>query len=142
MKITAFAQQFNLSTDAIRFYERSGLLQPMRQTNGYREFTETDQQDLKIILALKELNFSIKEINYLLELKRQPISTQCNDESTDFLTDKINYIKQKISFYEVSYKLLLKLKATIQDNNYVENQAELFALIDQLSNHGIKELSL
>lgn len=139
MKITAFAQQFNLSTDAIRFYERSGLLKPRRQTNGYREFTETDQQDLKIILALKELDFSIKEINYLLKLKRQPISTQCNDESTDFLTDKINYIKQKISFYEVSYKLLLKLKSTIQDNNYVENQAELFALIDQLSNHGIKE---
>ncbi|ALS02614.1 hypothetical protein ATZ33_14890 [Enterococcus silesiacus] len=140
MKITTFAQQFNLSTDAIRFYERSGLLQPTRQANGYREFTETDQQDLKIILALKELDFSIKEISYVLALKRQPVSTQCNDDSIDFLTNKINYIEQKIAFYEVSYKLLLKLKTIIKYNNYTKNQAELFALIDQLSNYGLKDV--
>ncbi|MGX7264665.1 MerR family transcriptional regulator [Enterococcus crotali] len=140
MKITTFAQQFNLSTDAIRFYERSGLLQPKRQTNGYRKFTETDQRDLSIILALKELDFSIKEISYVLELKRQPTSTQCNNDSTDFLKNKINYIEQKIAFYEVSHKLLVKLNNTIKDNNYIENQAELFALIDQLSNYGLKEI--
>jgi len=140
MKITTFAQQFKLSTDAIRFYERSGLLQPTRQANGYREFTETDQQDLKIILALKELDFSLKEINYVLALKRLPTSTQCNNDSTVFLENKINYIEQKIAFYEVSHKLLLKLKTTIKDSNYTKNQAELFALIDQLSNYGLKEI--
>lgn len=139
MNITAFAQQFNLSTDAIRFYERSGLLQPKRTQNGYRTFTETDQQDVKIILALKELDFSIKEIDYLLKLKRQPISVQCNTNSTEFLTNKIDYIKQKITFYEMAYQLLIKLKATIQDNNYAENQTELLILIDQLSNYGLTE---
>ncbi|MBO0441021.1 MerR family transcriptional regulator [Candidatus Enterococcus ikei] len=137
MNITAFAQQFNLSTDAVRFYEKSGLLRPKRQTNGYRTYTETDQQDLKIILALKELDFSIKEINYLLELKRQPISIQCNNDSTEFLTNKIDYIKQRITFFETAYHLLLKLKATIENNNYAENQAELFALMDQLSYYGL-----
>ncbi|EOL45177.1 MerR family transcriptional regulator [Enterococcus caccae] len=140
MKITIFAQQFNLSTDAIRFYERSGLLKPKRLANGYREFSEVDQQDLKIILALKELDFSIKEINYVLELKRQPTSTQCNNDSTNFLTKKINYIEQKIAFYELSHKLLVKLRTTIEENNYTENQAELFALINQLSNYGLKEI--
>ncbi|MGX7150112.1 MerR family transcriptional regulator [Enterococcus ureasiticus] len=139
MKITAFAKKFNLSTDAVRFYERSGLLQPERQSNSYREFTETDQQDLKIILALKELDFSLKEICYLLELKRQPISTQCNNDSTEFLTTKIDHIKQKIAFYEMAYQLLLKLKATIKDNNYAENQAELFCLIDRLFDYGLQE---
>lgn len=139
MKITEFAKKFNLSIDAVRFYERSGLLQPERQANGYREFTEADQQDLKIIIALKELDFSIKEISYLIELKRQPISTQCNNDSTEFLTNKIDYIKQKITFYEVAYQLLLKLKTTIKDNKYAENQGELFALINQLSEYGLQE---
>lgn len=139
MNITAFAQQFNLSTDAIRFYERSGLLQPKRTPNGYRTFTETDQQDVNIILVLKELDFSIKEIDYLLQLKRQPISDQCNNDSTEFLTSKIDYIQQKITFYELAYQLLIKLKAAIQDNNYAENQTDLLLLIDQLSNYGLTE---
>ncbi|MEI5993758.1 MerR family transcriptional regulator [Candidatus Enterococcus mansonii] len=137
MNITAFAQQFNVSTDAIRFYERSGLLQPKRQSNGYRKFTETDQQELKIILALKELDFSIKEIHYLLTLKRQPISTACNKESTAFLTNKITVIQQKITFYEMAYQLLLKLKNTVEENKYEENQAELFTMIDQLARYGL-----
>lgn len=137
MNITAFAQQFNLSTDAVRFYEKAGLLQPKRQANGYRIYTETDMYDLKIILALKELDFSIKEIHYLLELKRQPISIKCNNDSTEFLTNKIDYIKQKITFYETAYQLLLKLKTTIEHNNYAENQTELSILIDQLSYYGL-----
>ncbi|WP_170923016.1 hypothetical protein A5821_002103 [Enterococcus sp. 7F3_DIV0205] len=137
MNITAFAQQFNLSTDAVRFYEKAGLLQPKRQTNGYRIYTETDMYDLKIILALKELDFSIKEIHYLLELKRQLISIKCNNDSTEFLTNQIDYIKQKITFYETAYQLLLKLKTTIEHNNYAENQTELSILIDQLSYYGL-----
>ena len=138
MKITALAQCFNLSTDAIRFYERSGLLKPERQPNGYREFTEADQQDLKIILALKALDFSIKEISYVLELKRRPISIQCNDDSTKFLINKIDFIKKKIDFYEMAYQLLLKINTTIENNSYVEQHAELFSLIDQLASYGLE----
>ncbi|MGX7243830.1 MerR family transcriptional regulator [Enterococcus quebecensis] len=139
MNITVFAQKFKLPTDTVRFYEKAGLLKPERQPNGYRNFTDTDQQDLKMILALKELDFSIKEISYLLELKRQPISSHCNNNSTEFIANKIDFIKQKMTFYEMAYQLLLKLKATIENNNYAKNQAELFDLIDQLSTYGLKE---
>lgn len=88
---------------------------------------------------MKELDFSIKEIDYLLQLKRQPISDQCNNDSTEFLTSKIDYIQQKITFYELAYQLLIKLKAAIQDNNYAENQTDVLLLIDQLSNYGLTE---
>lgn len=134
MNIATFAKTFNVTTDTIRFYEKAGLLLPQRQTNGYRLYTEIEQQDLKIILALKELDFSIKEIQYLLELKRQPISIECNTDSTRFITDKLEYIEQKIAFYTLAYQLLSKLRSTVAENNYEKNQVALFTFIDSLTN--------
>lgn len=49
MRIGALAQQLGTTTDAIRFYERCGLLPtPSRADNRYREYTGADAERLRV----------------------------------------------------------------------------------------------
>jgi DNA-binding transcriptional MerR regulator/uncharacterized RDD family membrane protein YckC len=46
----------------IRFYETEGFLKPTRGKNGYRDYSETDLEQLKRIRLLRTLHFSLADI--------------------------------------------------------------------------------
>ena len=46
MTIKDLEERTGLSRANIRFYEKEGLLSPLRRENGYREYTEADVQTL------------------------------------------------------------------------------------------------
>ena len=74
LQIGALAQQTGLTVDAIRFYEKSGLLKrPPRSEGGFRLFRTEDAQDLKFIRRAQELGFSLQEIRELLILQQDNI---------------------------------------------------------------------
>jgi len=59
-----------LSVDAIRFYERQGLVKsPLRSEGGFRLFRAEDVKDLQFIRSAQELGFSLDEIRDLLLLR-------------------------------------------------------------------------
>jgi len=65
--ISDLAQEFNLTTRAIRFYEDEGLLQPGR--NGRRRvYGARDRVRLKLILRGKRLGFSLSEVRDIIEM--------------------------------------------------------------------------
>lgn len=67
--ISEIAKLFGISTDALRNYEKLGLLTPKRSASGYRLFSLKDLYKLNIIRELRQLDFSLPEIkNYLAEL--------------------------------------------------------------------------
>ena len=48
MKINQVEQLVGITKKNIRFYEKEGLLSPERNSeNGYREYSETDVEELK-----------------------------------------------------------------------------------------------
>ncbi len=49
----------------IRFYESEGLLHPTRGENGYRNYTQTDLQELERIRLLRTLEIPLEEIKQL-----------------------------------------------------------------------------
>ena len=49
MTIKDLEERTGLSRANIRFYEKEGLLSPLRRENGYREYTEADVQTLKTL---------------------------------------------------------------------------------------------
>lgn len=52
----------------IRFYEKKGLLHPERGAeNNYREYTEADVENLKLIKVLRRLDVSIEDIRRILD---------------------------------------------------------------------------
>jgi len=57
--------------DAIRFYERCGLIEkPQRTTGGFRIYRPADLEHLAFVQASQRLGFSLGEISELLRLRR------------------------------------------------------------------------
>ena len=63
--ISDLAQEFNLTTRAIRFYEDEGLLQPGR-SGRRRVYGTRDRVRLKLILRGKRLGFSLSEVRDII----------------------------------------------------------------------------
>ena len=70
LKIGEVAQRGGVSLQAIRYYEREGLLpKPPRLASGYRMFPDTAVRRVQFIKRAQELGFSLAEIRELLSLR-------------------------------------------------------------------------
>jgi DNA-binding transcriptional MerR regulator len=68
--IGQLSQQTGISREAIRYYERIGLLPiPQRAENGYRQYGEADVERLQFIRRSRALDFAINEIREILALR-------------------------------------------------------------------------
>lgn len=75
--ISDLAQEFDLTTRAIRFYEDMGLLQPTRTGPGgrVREYSSRDRTRLKLTLRAKRLGLSLTEAKDIIEMYDSPRDT-------------------------------------------------------------------
>ena len=70
MKIGEVAKAAGIGIDAIRFYEREGLIPKVaRRPSGYREYPPEVVVSLRFIRNAKDLGFSLREISELLRLE-------------------------------------------------------------------------
>lgn len=70
MKIGEFAARSGVSVQAVRYYERRGLLPtPDRTASGYRKYDGSDILRLTFIGRAKELGFTLGEVRELLNLR-------------------------------------------------------------------------
>lgn len=129
MQIKEFAKKFNMTPDSIRYYEKVGLLAPKRSENGYRQYDQQHEQTLQFILVLKQLGFKLDEIQQLLQLQQQPISTECNVITTSFIEQKINEVTAQIEFCKKAEKILLYVVQLMEDNKYADNKEIIHEMI-------------
>jgi DNA-binding transcriptional MerR regulator len=62
MRIGELARQVGVSTDTIRFYERSGWLPPAsRRDNAYRDYGEPDVEHLRLLIDLRRLGMPLDD---------------------------------------------------------------------------------
>ncbi len=62
MRIGELAQRVGVSTDTVRFYERSGWLpRAVRRDNDYREYQEPDVEHLRLLIDLRRLDVPLGE---------------------------------------------------------------------------------
>jgi DNA-binding transcriptional MerR regulator len=70
MQIGIVAKKIGLSVDAIRFYERNGLLPRAPRTGGgFRRYGENDLETLAFVRRVQGLGFKLSEIRGLLRLR-------------------------------------------------------------------------
>lgn len=68
MNIGEVAKRAGLPPKTIRYYEDIGLIKPLRDTNGYRAFRETDVHKLAFLGRSRALGFTIEDCRNLLAL--------------------------------------------------------------------------
>ncbi|GIE88586.1 MerR family transcriptional regulator [Actinoplanes regularis] len=75
MRIGELAAEAGMTTDAIRFYEKVGLVEGRRLANGYRDFPPETVPWLHYVRTAQTLGFSLAEITrHLKELRDAPDS--------------------------------------------------------------------
>ena len=106
MKIGEVAKAAGVGIDAVRFYEREGLLpEPARRPSGYREYSPDAVADLSFIKRAKELGFSLKEISELLSINRAPNATA---------RDVKNLAEEKLADLEDKIRSLQRMKRALR----------------------------
>jgi DNA-binding transcriptional MerR regulator len=75
--ISDLAQEFDLTTRAMRFYEDMGLLQPQRTGPGGRNrtYSARDRTRLKLTLRAKRLGLSLSEAREIIDMYDSPRDT-------------------------------------------------------------------
>ncbi len=103
MQVKDVEKLTGLSTKAIRLYEEKGLIEVARNPlNDYRDYSEGNVQQLRLIKLLRYFEFSLADIKELLSLseedlqsalreKRQEINQQAED-----LADKVDLLGQVV----------------------------------------------
>lgn len=113
VQIGEVARQTGLGIDAIRFYEREGLLRESARTEGgFRLFDRESIRDLKFIRKAQELGFSLVEIRELLVLRRTR-PQECS-HVRNLLRHKLDLVEEKIRGL---LKLEDELKAALRKCN-------------------------
>ena len=96
LQIGQVAQKTGLSVDAIRFYEKSGLLpRPARTQGGYRVYQEREVADLEFIQKAQGLGFSLNEIRELFSIQRHPQEVCVHVR--DLIRQKLGVVRVKIA---------------------------------------------
>ena len=70
MTIKDVEKRTGLSRSNIRFYEKEKLIEPSRnESNGYRDYSENDVENIKKIAYLRTLGISIEDIRNIISEK-------------------------------------------------------------------------
>lgn len=64
--ISDLADELDISTRTIRFYEEKGLISPKRTKGNHRIYNKRDRTRLKLILRGKRLGYSLDEISEMI----------------------------------------------------------------------------
>jgi DNA-binding transcriptional MerR regulator len=96
LQIGKVAKRTGLTVDAIRFYEKEGLLpRPARTEGGYRLYREREVADLEFIQKAQQLGFSLNEIRELFSIQRNPDKVCVHVR--DLIAAKLDAVRAKIA---------------------------------------------
>lgn len=127
MRISDLAKATNCDIETIRFYEKTGLLEPPpRATNGYREYQPQHQDRLLFIRQCRSLQMGLPEIKDLLQLKQQP-KAGCH-EVDKVLDQQIKRVQSQIQTLQLLEEQLVALRNRCQRPRSIEKCAILQGL--------------
>ena len=94
-----FADKANVTIRTLRYYDKIGLLKPKKDPeNGYRHYSDNDFVTLQRILAMKQIGFSLEDIQLLIIGKGEEDLEKSLLLQKDLINKKIDYFSNlKIS---------------------------------------------
>ena len=112
--ISELADEFHISTRAIRFYEDKGLLDPQRAGTN-RVYSYKDRARLKLVLRGKRLGFSLEEIREFIGL----YNTDLDPDKKGQLQFLLKNVQEKVS---VLKQQQLDLAMTLEELMTIEQE--------------------
>ncbi|HEM4073884.1 TPA: MerR family transcriptional regulator [Streptococcus suis] len=103
MQVKDVEKLTGLSTKAIRLYEEKGLIEVARNPlNDYRDYSEENVRQLRLIKLLRYFEFSLAEITDILALPEEDLQSALREkkrginQQAEELTDKVDLLDQVV----------------------------------------------
>lgn len=134
MTIKEVEERTSLSRSNIRFYEKEKLIEPSRnESNGYRDYSENDVENIKKIAYLRTLGISIEDIRSIISEKvtLQETLEKQNEVLKSQITDlnKAKLMCEKMLDEEsISYENLQVEQYVTDLHDYWKNNQTVFKL--------------
>jgi len=128
LTIATAASRCGVTADAIRFYERKGLLEPARKTAArYRLYDEDSLRRIRFIKQAQACGFSLGEIRELLALRRNERGC-CRDVRKAAIEKKLEVEHRIRALRAISEALSALIASCDDDSRPVEDCPILGAL--------------
>jgi DNA-binding transcriptional MerR regulator len=96
MRIGVLSKKYGISSSAVRYYEKLGLITSRRsENNGYREYSDDMARRLQFIKNAQSVGFSLENIKTILNIGAQDDLTCC-DSVRELLHHKILEVQKQI----------------------------------------------
>lgn len=129
--IGKLAAQTDLSTNALRFYEREGLIQPSSKSpSGYRLYGDDAAARVRFIKHAQHCGFTLTEINELLTLRAQ--GSACCDDVRRLAMEKKLQLEAKIRAMKVMSKALDLLITDVPDQEPAMGDCPILGAMERI----------
>lgn len=123
IKINLISRLMKMTPDAIRFYEKKKIISPERGTNGkYREYSMLDVKKLYDCKNLRNINFSIKEVENIM-------NSASKEENNQKYLDKRAELEKSIAEQQM---MLEKINRAMQAESMYEQHKNAYQIREKL----------
>lgn len=119
------AKKLNITTRTIRYYDQKGMVKPSRVSeSGYRLYSDEQIKQLRLIIFLKELGFSLQDIQKILAYKN-------SDKLIDLLLeDQLKRNKAETQKLEEQNKKIIQLQKVLSKSNNIAEVTDITKIMD------------
>lgn len=117
MNIKKAAELFDLSVDTLRYYERIGVIPPVkRNESGYREYTTADLNWIYLAKSLRNAGLSIESLIEFAHLAQLREKEDVSDAQKQILYEQLSELDEKIVELNKVRELLVYKLTTYDDH--------------------------
>jgi DNA-binding transcriptional MerR regulator len=119
MTIKEVSEKFNITSDTLRYYERVGLIRPIKKnSSGIRNYDKRDLQRIEFVKCMRSADLPIEVL--LKYIKLYEVGDETVGERRNLLDEQRKIVKQKI--VEMQNALdKLNIKIEMYDNNKLDS---------------------
>src|SRR5512138_63531 len=131
MKIAEVSEQYGLSADTLRYYERVGLISPVhRNDGGIRDYDELDLRRVDFIKCMRAAGLPVEVLIEYMGLVQRGDSTiearkEILIEQRDLVAARVEEMQKTLD--RLNYKIDLYEKALLEKEKEIVQVEELMA---------------
>ena len=123
MKIAEVSEQFGVSSDTLRYYERIGLIQPVTRTeSGIRDYGEIDRRRVEFIKCMRSAGLPIEVLIEYVRLVQQ--GDQTIEARKNILKEQRSHLLTKMKEMQNTLDIL-DHKIVVYENAVLSKEKDL-----------------
>ena len=120
MTIKEVSEQYSLSKDTLRYYEKEGLIGPVfKGSNGQRDYQEENLRQIEFIKCMRSINIPISELKKYMDL--YALGDETLESRKEILERQMDSINKQMKDLELAKERLIK-KLKLYDEELIKKR--------------------